>query len=247
MGIFGSRPRKTGQRPAGTFARPLLVHYHIYKNAGTSVDRTLSESFGGKWASFEGAPEKSVVSNNEVADFASANPEISAISSHKARPFPAVIGFFPILFLRNPIDRARSMYGFAKRDPAQVDHALARDLSFKDYVDTWLDSPSSVLRNYQVAHLSQASFRVPDLWRAVPRPEDLLEALDFLNSLPFFGLVRRFEEFLPRFRGLLWANFSRAQDAPRPGECFNGRRAERRSGARHRSRGTRRGRPSEAR
>ncbi len=138
MGIIWKSAEKDRQRPAGTFARPLLVHYHIYKNAGTSVDRTLSESFGGKWASFEGAPEKSVVSNNEVADFASANPEISAISSHKARPFPAVIGFFPILFLRNPIDRARSMYGFAKRDPAQVDHALARDLSFKDYVDTWL-------------------------------------------------------------------------------------------------------------
>ena len=69
------------------------------------------------------------------------------------------------------------MYGFAKRDPAQVDHALARDLSFKDYVELGLDLAGSVLRNYQVLHLSQASFRVPDLWRAVPRPEDLLEVL----------------------------------------------------------------------
>lgn len=194
MGIFERLPGKVGKRPAESFARPLLVHYHIYKNAGTSVEKNLSESFGDRWAPFEGPSEQSVLSNRDVVAFAEANPRISAISSHKARPFPAVDGFFPVLFLRHPIDRARSMYRFAKRDPAQVDHALARDGSFKDYVDSWLDSPGSVLRNYQVAHLSQASFRVPDLWCAAPRPDDLQEANDYLRSLPFFGLVRRFEE-----------------------------------------------------
>lgn len=194
MAIFARLPVKVGKRPPGRFARPVLVHYHIYKNAGSSVDRTLSDSFGEGWASFEGSPEASVVSNDEVAAFAEANPHISAISSHKARPFPAVGGFFPILFLRHPIERARSMYSFAKRDPAQIAHALARDGSFKDYVDSWLESPGSLLRNYQVAHLSRASFRVPDLWSAAPRPEDLVEAQNYLRSTPFFGLVRRFEE-----------------------------------------------------
>ena len=166
MGIIGRVPEIL-ERSAGRFGKPILVHYHIYKNAGTSVEKNLAESFGEKWALFEGAPEKTVVSNDEVAAFAEANPNISAISSHKARPFPAVKGFFPILFLRHPIDRARSMYRFARRNPAQADHAVARDGSFKDYVNYWSDLSSSVLRNYQVAHLSQASFRVPDLWRAV--------------------------------------------------------------------------------
>ena len=185
MGKFG--------RQAGKFRRPLLVHYHIYKNAGTSVEKNLSESFGDKWTAFEGAPEKTVLSNDDIAAFAEANPDIGAISSHKARPFPSFRTFFPILFLRHPIDRARSMYYFAKRDPVQIDHPVARDSSFQDYVNYWIDSPSSILRNYQVAHLSQASFRVPDLWHAAPRPEDLLEARDYLGSLRFFGLVRRFE------------------------------------------------------
>ena len=155
--------------------------------------KELSKSFGDKWTAFEGAPEKTVLSNDDIAAFAEANPDIGAISSHKARPFPSFRTFFPILFLRHPIDRARSMYYFAKRDPVQIDHPVARDSSFQDYVNYWINSPSSILRNYQVAHLSQASFRVPDLWHAAPRPEDLLEACDYLGSLRFFGLVRRFE------------------------------------------------------
>ena len=206
MGIIGRLPELLG-RPAGRPGKPVLVHYHIYKNAGTSVEKNLSESFGDKWAPFEGAPGQTVVSNGEVAAFAEANQSISAISSHKARPFPAVKGFFPILFLRHPIDRARSMYHFARRDPTQADHAVARDGSFKDYVNHWSDLSSSVLRNYQVAHLSQASFRIPDLWCAAPRPEDLLEAVDFLRSLPFFGLVRRFEESCKGFEAAYGRTF----------------------------------------
>ncbi len=34
--------------------KPTLVHYHIFKNAGTSVDRLLAESIGEAWAGYEG-------------------------------------------------------------------------------------------------------------------------------------------------------------------------------------------------
>ena len=246
MGIIGRLPEIL-ERSAGRFGKPILVHYHIYKNAGTSVEKNLAESYGHKWAVCEGAPEQVRLSNNDIAAFARANPGIRAISSHKARPFPASRRFFPILFLRHPIDRARSVYSFAKRDPAQPDHAMAYNLSFNDYVNWALDTPGVPLRNYQVIHLSQASFRVANIAEAVACPEDLREVRDFLSSLPFLGLVRRFEEFLPRFRGLLWTDLSRPQDAPGSRECFNGRRAERRSGARHRSSRTWRGGVWEAR
>jgi hypothetical protein len=178
----------------GQSGRPLLVHYHVYKNAGTSVEKNLSDSFGHRWAVCEGDRENILISNDDVAAFAKANPHIRAISSHKARPFPVSERLRPILFLRHPIDRARSIYYFTKRDPTQVDHTLARDGSFRDYVNWWLDLPHSALRNYQVVHLSQASFRVADALQAVACSEDLSEATNFLHSLRFFGLVRRFEE-----------------------------------------------------
>ena len=178
----------------GRSGRALLVHYHVYKNAGTSVEKNLSDSFGHRWAVCEGDRENILISNDDVAAFAKANPHIRAISSHKARPFPVSERLRPILFLRHPIDRARSIYYFTKRDPTQVDHTLARDGGFRDYVNWWLDLPHSALRNYQVVHLSRASFRVTDASQAVARSEDLSEVRDLLRSLRFFGLVRRFEE-----------------------------------------------------
>ena len=136
MGIFGRRTGKSG--------RPVPVDYHIYKNAGTSVDRNLSASFGDRWAPFEGNGQQFVLSNTDVAAFAQANPHVCAISSHKARPFPAVETFVPILFLRHPVERARSMYHFARRDPNHVDHAVARDGSFTDYVEWSLSTQSAL-------------------------------------------------------------------------------------------------------
>jgi len=41
----------------GKSGRPLLVHYHVYKNAGTSVEKNLSDSFGHQWAVCEGDRE----------------------------------------------------------------------------------------------------------------------------------------------------------------------------------------------
>jgi hypothetical protein len=186
MGIFGRQPGRLG--------RPLLIHYHIYKNAGTSVDKNLSDSYGHKWAACEGTTEDFRLSNDDIAAFAQANPDIRAISSHKARPFPVRGRFFPIVFLRHPLDRARSLYYFAKRDPAQPDHPVARECSFKDYVNWTLGTSGMHMCNYQVIHLSQASFRVANVAEAIAQPEDLSEVRDFLRSLRFFGLVRRFEE-----------------------------------------------------
>jgi Sulfotransferase family len=198
----------------GKSGRPLLVHYHVYKNAGTSVEKNLSDSFGHQWAVCEGDRENMLLSNDDVASFAKANPHIRAISSHKARPFPIVEKLRPILFLRHPIDRARSIFYFTKRDPTQIGHTLARDGSFKDYVNWWLDLPNSALQNYQVVYLSQASFRVVDASQAVARPEDLSEARDLLRSLRFFGLVRRFEESCRGFEACYRRTFPRLQMRP---------------------------------
>jgi len=33
---------------------PVLVHYHIFKNAGSSIDACLRRSLGKRWGCFEG-------------------------------------------------------------------------------------------------------------------------------------------------------------------------------------------------
>jgi len=34
-------------------ARTILIHYHLFKNAGTSLDAVLKENFGDKWITRE--------------------------------------------------------------------------------------------------------------------------------------------------------------------------------------------------
>ena len=34
---------------AGVATRPLLLHYDVFKNAGSSIDRMLEAAFGSAW------------------------------------------------------------------------------------------------------------------------------------------------------------------------------------------------------
>ena len=85
--------------------RTVILHYHYFKNAGTSVDDILARNFPGAWMTgeFDG------MNNHEaVARWIAANPQASAFSSHTAQfPLPAIEGVMvlPVVFLRHPLDR----------------------------------------------------------------------------------------------------------------------------------------------
>ena len=49
-GLIGDR------RTQVTKPRPIIIHYHLFKNAGTSLDRTLRQNFGVTWATIEHEP-----------------------------------------------------------------------------------------------------------------------------------------------------------------------------------------------
>jgi hypothetical protein len=182
----------------------VLVHAHIYKNAGTSVDRLLEESFGRRWAALEQNGRGEWLRSNDLAVFIRDHLDIVAVSSHSTfLIWPNLIPeALPIVFLRHPIDRALSVYDFARRDPTQPDHIHARDGSFRDYVMWALRSQDggAVVRNYQVTHLSEAPIRAGNVWHARPTPCDLRYARSLLESWPSVGLVRRFRESMAQFQ-----------------------------------------------
>jgi hypothetical protein len=185
------------QQSAGSMSAPVLVHYHIYKNAGSSMDALLQQSFGERWAAFEGTRADRVPINYEqLRTFLAENPDKRAVSSHCARPPLPTPRTRPIIMLRHPIDRARSVYHFARRDPTQPDHAVASASSFREYVEWFLPRCDAgvVIRNYQVIHLSDASFRYSNIELAQANVEDLAQAKSLLNDFGVFGLVRQFSE-----------------------------------------------------
>ncbi|MCP3728267.1 sulfotransferase family 2 domain-containing protein [Paraburkholderia sp. CNPSo 3272] len=181
--------------------RTVIVHYHLFKNAGTTVDGILDRNFpGDARGHLEGPYPWSTVLSNEILEFALSKPDLRVISSHQARlPLPQhpSIAFLPILFLRHPIDRFASVYEFERRqaaDSLSPSVAVARNGSLAAFADwTVAREATAVCRNFQVAHLAGAQY---DMRYARATHTDYLQALVHLRSLPFFGMVESFEESL---------------------------------------------------
>lgn len=67
------------------YARSVLIHYHIFKNAGTSVDECLRESFRELWGIYEGPHAHAIQSSVQLGAHLAANPHLAAVSSHLSR------------------------------------------------------------------------------------------------------------------------------------------------------------------
>ena len=93
--------------------RKVILHYHIFKNAGKSIDSLLLNSLGNRLAKWDKDQADAIITNDEVVDFVSVNTTLAAISSHQfVSPIPTsdLVKFFPIVFIRHPIERAFSAY-----------------------------------------------------------------------------------------------------------------------------------------
>jgi hypothetical protein len=194
--------------------RAVLVHHHIFKNAGMSFDHLLSESFGPSWVALELPRAGDVLRAEQLLAFLGQNPGMRAVSSHQARLLgrpPAGMDVYPVVFLRHPVDRAESVYLFESR--ARQTHASARvaaGASFAEYVAWCLRDRADgtcVIRDYQTIHLSDALLRVRESVRARARAADLALAKQRLAGLPAFGLVERFDESLDQLRAWLLPAF----------------------------------------
>jgi len=178
--------------------RLVVVHYHIFKNAGSTIDYMLQKSFGESWATFDDETAETKISPEQMADFIVRNPEIRAVSSHQAwLPLPAIpnVQVFPVVFIRHPLDRARSVYDFERKQginegPVSEGAEHAMRLSFADYLRWRFDSSKNgVVHNHQTAwllHETRYSGRVIN-------EKDFDKACIQLESLDFFGLVEDFQ------------------------------------------------------
>ena len=118
----------------------------------------------------------------------------------------------PIIMLRHPIERARSVFQFDRRDITQHNHAAARG-SFAEYVDWALDAPDGQIRNYQVYHLSDAPIRSNNI-RYASLSEDLAQVRELLLSCRAFGLVRKFAASCAQFEAGYGAVFPQLRFLP---------------------------------
>ena len=181
--------------------KTIIAHYHLFKNAGTSVDTILEQNFGSTWkkVEFKKIPQKS--NYKLVKDWLMEHRKLKAFSSHTAMfPLPAIANntFIPIVFLRHPIDRLWSVYKFERQHKKVLNHSIkmAQQYDFAGYLNHHLDRRGDrSCRNFQ-------TYRFSFLDRESNQTE-LERALKGLNSLPLVGIVEEFDLSMKHYTNVI--------------------------------------------
>lgn len=179
-----------GDSGADTARRPIIIHYHFFKNAGTSVDAILKRNFGAGWTSREYPPR---ATSNAAREFLIANPQIVALSSHTLPLPPPDIPdaeILPILFIRHPLDRLKSAYLFERHQRADTEGSrLARQHDFAGYLRARLAVPGDrSCRNFHTYRLAMGE--------PADSGSEWERALRAFGRLPFIGSVEAFDASL---------------------------------------------------
>ena len=89
--------------------KPICLHFHIFKNAGTTIDWILKKNFGKQFVALDHKKPGEILSWKEVLSHIDGQKDVKAFSSHQIRfPLPQSdrYNFLPMIFIREPIDRA---------------------------------------------------------------------------------------------------------------------------------------------
>ena len=201
--------------------RFVILHYHILKNAGTTIENILDRNFGERLARLDTEHRDGRIEQRGIVEYLDAHPQIEAVSSHQIHyPVPAAPGylFFDWCFLRDPIDRLRSTYDYFRQHPADGDplSEAANQLEFAAYMRCLLDRFPEQVDNPQTNLLANGEADRETV------PEDLPRALECMRQIVFLGVVDRFAESVVAGRHRLRAIFPRLDFSTQPANVSGG-------------------------
>jgi len=180
--------------------RPIILHFHIFKNAGTTIDWILKKNFGNQAAELSNPDHDAIINMRVLQYYFELHPNVKSLSSHQFRfPIPQVAGlyFIPIVFVRHPIDRIYSIYHHFRRwEENHEFYKRAKELTLKEFIEWYLQSDdysiinNGTMKNSQVCFLSD----LLDLSQISLHHLDL--AIQNTKSCQILGVVERTNESL---------------------------------------------------
>jgi len=178
--------------------KPVCLHFHIYKNAGSTVDYILKKNFSSNAIFLDTGKPRGILSFKTILHcFKKHYPNVKSLSSHQLR-FPirknSGFNFLPMVFIRHPIDRALSIFSFDKKQKnskGDLGIEMAKNLPASEYFK-WIITQDEhyVMKNYQVRFLSSKRPRVK------AETQDLEIANERLKECKVVGVVDRMDESL---------------------------------------------------
>jgi len=172
-------------------ARNIILHYHIFKNAGSTFSMALERNFGHSFAQLHAPHHDERISGDQLLNFVHVRPDIIAISSHHlSPPAPATdsVQFHEVLLLRDPLDRIRSMYDFYRRaaitdDPLTLE---AKCVALPEFLEYLIETRQNLVTNAQTNVVANAGTKIPGNY-------DLNRALATLRATAVVGVVENFD------------------------------------------------------
>lgn len=177
-----------------------IFHFHLFKNAGTSLDASLKENFeeGSEWLTEE-FPANVAKNRDLVKQWVENNKSAKCFSSHTAQlPVPCVDFFklLPVIFIRHPIDRIASAYSFERKQGGNgFGSVLARNTSLKGYIESRIALGHD--RQCKNFHTERFAYMF-----GVENGSELQRAKMAVEQLPFVGIVENYDESLKKLE--LW-------------------------------------------
>ena len=185
------QPSSTSRKTRGTLLRPVILHCHLFKNAGSTLDWSLHKQFGSTFVDHRDG-DSMRLGADFLGPYIESHAMLAAISSHDVRfPLPDSKSFelLPVIALRHPIDRARSVYDFERRQEANTPGAIkAKELSFADYI-RWrmLPDVKSTIRNFHCAFCTSN-------FDSEIGEQGYLDSVALLTKTPLMVIVERYDE-----------------------------------------------------
>lgn len=175
--------------------RFVLLHYHILKNAGSTIEDILDRSFGAGYRTIDIPERDAHLPEDILLSLLQSDPRIQAVSSHQLHyPVPTVPGylFFDLCILRDPIDRIRSMYDYFREKPALGDPVseFANQFPLGQFVARLIDEMPWYIHDAQVNLLSNG------IVNDCPSGADLARAAARMMRTSFLGVVDLFTDSL---------------------------------------------------
>ncbi len=174
--------------------RVIIIHNHIFKNAGSSIDWALRNNFGRAFVDHRD-DKKMLQGPSYLGPYLQNNPELIALSTHHLRPplpRPENTRILTIMMFRHPLERVTSVYNFERSQSGAGTYGarFARKHSLREYV-LWRMRPDvpPTIRNFHIFR----SLPAPVSWRRQLTQEDLAKAKEFVESVDLLGFVDSFD------------------------------------------------------
>lgn len=202
-----ARMNQTIQHDYQGDSRTVIIHNHIFKNAGSTLDWALARHF--KRAFVDHRDNDLMRKGAEyLGKFLIEKPKVRALSTHHLTlPLPELGNSHLLLaaILRDPIERVSSVYSFERKQKNSVTPGSmeAKNRRIKEYV-LWRmrKDVGPTIRDFQTRRC------LPPFPTNTDVDLDMLErAKHLVDNSPLLGLVELFDEAMVLFEEALRADF----------------------------------------